>query len=105
MPGRYDNIQQTKNEQNQRVRRSVLMPTIQPSISDIYVITTLGDRLDNLAYKYYGNVTYWWIIAQANSDCSVPIGKGTMVLPTGIQLRIPTNPVDIIQEFEQLNQI
>ena len=105
MPGRYDNIQQTKNEQNQRVRRSVLMPTIQPSLSDIYVITTLGDRLDNLAHKYYGNVSYWWIIAQANSDSSEPIGKGTMVLPIKIQLRIPTNPVNIIQEFEQLNRL
>lgn len=104
MSGRYSNIPEKQNDQNRRVRRSVLMPTIQPSLSDIYIITTAGDRLDILAYKYYGDVTYWWIIALANSDNKTPIGKGTMVLQEGLQLRIPTNPVDIIQQYEQLNQ-
>lgn len=104
MPGRYDTIPERQNSKGRRVRKSVLMPTIQPSLSDIYIITTTGDRLDILAYKYYGNVSYWWIIAQANSDSKIPIGKGTMVLPEGIQLRVPTNPINIIQEFEQLNK-
>tara|TARA_A100001011_G_C14311773_1_gene845959 strand:+ start:1068 stop:1400 length:333 start_codon:yes stop_codon:yes gene_type:complete len=29
-------------------------------------IWSYGDRLSNLAYKYYGNVTYWWVIAWYN---------------------------------------
>jgi phage tail protein X len=100
--GRYNDIPEKKNESGKRVRRSVLMPTIIPSATDIYIITTPGDRLDLIAYKYYGNVSYWWIIAQANVESKV--GKGTMVVPTGIQLRIPTNPVDIIQQFAELNR-
>lgn len=101
--GRYIGLSEKRNDENKRVRKSVLMPTIQPSLSDIYIITTPGDRIDLLAHKYYGNVSYWWIIAQANSDATIPIGKGTMVLPEGIQLRIPTNTVSIIQQFNTLN--
>lgn len=100
---RYINVGEKRSEDNARVRKSTLMPTIQPSLSDIYIITTPGDRLDLLAHKYYGNVSYWWIIAQANSDASLPIGKGTMVLPEAIQLRIPTNPTSIIQQLNTLN--
>ena len=37
------------------------------SNSDIYVITQQGDRLDNLAYQYYGSSTYWWFIANVNN--------------------------------------
>lgn len=101
--GRYTSTGEKRNDKNKRVRKSILMPTIQPSLSDIYIITTPGDRLDLLAYKYYGNVSHWWIIAQANSDASLPVGKGTMILPVGIQLRIPTNTVKIIQQFNTLN--
>lgn len=25
------------------------------------------DRIDKVAYKYYGNVNYWWVIAEANN--------------------------------------
>lgn len=100
--GRYENIPEQKSDSNKRVRRSTLMPTINPSLDDIYIITTLGDRLDLLAYRYYGNVSYWWIIAHANPESKV--GKGTMMVPLGIQLRIPQNPLTIIQELKELNK-
>lgn len=100
--GRYSNIPERKTDKNNRVSKSVLLPTIKPTSTDIYIITTAGDRLDSLAYKYYGTVGYWWIIAQANPENN--IGKGTMVLPQGVQLRIPTNPVDIITELNDLNK-
>lgn len=29
-------------------------------------VTTDGDRLDRLAYATYGDVSYWWLIADAN---------------------------------------
>ena len=29
-------------------------------------IWSYGDRFYNLAYKYYGDVTYWWVIAWYN---------------------------------------
>ena len=67
---------------------------------DIYVTTQEGDRLDNLAWEYYQNPTYWWIIARANN-----IGKGTMFPETGTQLRIPQNFEDLISEYNELNDI
>jgi phage tail protein X len=99
--GRYEDIPEKKNDTNKRVRRSTLMPSITPSLDDIYIITTPGDRLDLIAYRYYGNVSYWWIIAQANPESNV--GKGTMVVPLGIQLRIPTNTLAIIDQLNELN--
>ena len=86
-------------DNNKRVSRSVIYPPIPRDVNDIYVLTTIGDRLDLLANKYYGSVGHWWVIAQANE-----IGKGSLTLPVGIQLRIPTNVNAIITKFEELNQ-
>ena len=49
---------------------------------DIYVIAQEGDRLDNLAYEYYGNQHLWWYIARANNISA-------MNIPAGTRLRIP----------------
>jgi phage tail protein X len=97
---RYENIPVIKNDKNQQVYKTATLPDAVPSIDDIYVMTTPGDRLDLLAYQYYGNQSYWWIIANANPD----VKKGTMALDGGIQLRIPTNPQDIITDFRNLNK-
>ncbi len=43
-----------------------------PTISERMTLVTqqhiwkYGDRLYNLSYQYYGNVTYWWVIAWYN---------------------------------------
>jgi nucleoid-associated protein YgaU len=29
-------------------------------------VVTDGDRLDRLAFRVYGDVSYWWVIADAN---------------------------------------
>ena len=50
--------------------------------SDVFIITQHGDRLDNLAHQFYGDVTLWWYIAKANN-------LTFMALPTGTSLRIP----------------
>ena len=50
--------------------------------SDVYVITQKGDRLDNLAYQFYGDQHLWWYIAKANN-------LNFMTIPTGTSLRIP----------------
>ena len=51
---------------------------------DIFVITQTGDRLDQLAYQFYGDSQLWWYIAKANNLTN-------MNLEAGIQLRIPQN--------------
>lgn len=98
MSNRYSAIP-VKFDQTRRVTRSVLYPTIPRKSSDIYVITSLGDRLDILAHRYYNNVGYYWIIAQANG-----LGAGTVTIPTNTQLRIPTEIDPILNEYSRLNQ-
>jgi len=96
--GRYSDIEIQKNSSNKRTRVTTKLPVIEPSIDDIYIIGQIGDRLDTVAFKYYGRSSYWWIIALANN-----IGKGSLVVPQGLQLRIPTNTELIIQKYNELN--
>ena len=66
-----------------RVYTSIYYPQIPLSDSDIYIIAKETDRLDLLAYQYYGDTTNWWIIAHANHI------NGTFFITPGAQLRIP----------------
>ena len=78
---------------------STLYPKIELDDSDIYIYTNIEDKLDLLAYKYYGDVTLWWIIAQANH-----LGKGTLNILPGTQLRIPQNIEKIFSDLETINR-
>ena len=42
------------------------------------------ERLDNIAYKFYGSAEYWWIIAKANK-----IVNGSFFAREGQKLVIP----------------
>jgi nucleoid-associated protein YgaU len=75
-------------------------PNVPLSESDVYVITTVGDRLDSLAYSYYGDSTLWWVIAAANNNAT----KGALFPVPGTQLRIPTNVNSVLQQFDQFNK-
>jgi phage tail protein X len=79
---------------------SVLYPDISISPDDIYIVTKPGDRLDVLAYIYYESPQHAWILAEANK-----LGKGSYTVPAGIQLRIPSDIEDFLQEYEELNSI
>ena len=74
-------------------------PNIPLSENDVYVITTVGDRLDSLAYSYYRDSTLWWIISIANNN----ITKGSLFPEPGTQLRIPTNLNAVISLYTQYN--
>lgn len=95
---RYQNIE-SKKDKGVTVTKSVLYPTITPKPGDIYVLTDSTDRLDQLSYKYYGTVKYWWIIAHANK-----ISKGSMALDSGLRLVIPTDVDSILNDYNNLNQ-
>jgi len=95
---RYQNIESKKYNEI-TVRKSTLYPTINPKPGDIYVLTDVSDRLDQLSYKYYGTVKYWWVIAHANK-----ISKGSMTLESGIRLLIPTDVDTILNDYNNLNQ-
>ena len=95
---RYNDIEIKKTENGKRYYKTVRYPEIPKSISDIYIVGQSGDRIDLLAQKYYKDITLWWIIARANN-----IGKGDLIVPLGKQLRIPTNTLDIVAQYNELN--
>lgn len=97
---RYDGIEVLKGTNGRRFKKSTLFPIIEPHIDDIYIIGQVGDRLDNLAFKYYQDSSLWWIIARANN-----IGKGDLIVEVGTQLRIPQDQFRIIEEYNELNDI
>ena len=55
--------------------------------TDIFVITTEGDRLDLLAYQFYGDPELWWFIANVN-------GLSSLNVEPGVSLRIPASVAD-----------
>lgn len=75
-----------------------IYPDIPYSNDDNYVITTMGDRLDLLALDFYKDDSLWWIIASANG-----LPGDSIFPPIGIQLRIPSNPVSIVNSYKQQN--
>lgn len=99
MNGRYDRIDREKDAQGRTRVATTLYPNIPFSPADIYVRTVPGDRLDLLAQQFYRSVKYWWIIAHANN-----LGKGSLAIPEGTQVRIPANPTTIQAIFEAINE-
>ena len=51
--GRYDSTSITVNRKGERVRIPTLYPEIPLSDSDQFIFRKDGDRLDNIALKYY----------------------------------------------------
>ena len=98
---RYNNNIVNKTTDGRRYYKGKIYPNIPYLASDNYVITTIGDRLDTLAYSYYGDSELWWIISVANNN----ITKGSMFPPPGTQLRIPINASYVMQLFDELNNI
>ena len=79
---RYGNTEIVRKEDGKLVYRSTYFKNIPITDDDVYIISQFGDRLDLLAYQFYGDVTLWWYIARANN-------LFTFNIPANIQLRIP----------------
>jgi len=92
-----DRYQFTKKDMLDRYTTTRL-PSIPQSPDDRYIFSREGDRLDQLAFEFYEEPRYWWIIATANN-----LGKGTLNVEPGIQIRIPfpiEGLLDQLQEAE-----
>lgn len=68
----------------------VSRPTVYADGSPIYVpfiyyTVVEGDRLDNLASRFFNNPEYWWHLADANPEIFYPED-----LTPGTVIRIPT---------------
>lgn len=100
MATRYDNKTILITTQGKPYYKGKMYPNIPLSESDVYVITTIGDRLDSLAYSYYRDVNYWWVISAANNN----VTNGSMFPIPGTQLRIPTDLNYVLNLFNQFNK-
>jgi hypothetical protein len=83
----------------QRYLSSIIYPKIKPTDNDLYIISESTDRLDLLAHKYYGDRNLWWIIAVANN-----INDASFYVTEGLQLRIPSNISQILNDLEKINK-
>ena len=84
MASRYQTIQTTKlNVTGSQYYVTNVYPTIAPTDGDYYVITTIEDRLDLLAFDFYQDSSLWWVIASANA-----LPGDSIYPPIGVQLRI-----------------
>lgn len=104
---RYQSIPTTKID-NKLVYQTTKYPEISLSDNDIYVYTSQGDRFDILANQYYGDQSLWWIISIANTavaGTTLPsdLPQDSLIIPEGIQIRIPANYAEVLNSFKILN--
>lgn len=83
----------------QQVLKTTILPNIPTHIDDVIIISKIGDRLDLLANQHYNDKSYWWIIAEANG-----LGKGSLYVPAGMQIRIPKNLSEISERMEKISK-
>ena len=100
MPKRYSKIATSVTDTGRRYKFNSVYPDIPATENDIYVVATVGDRLDTLAQQYYGDSTLWWIISAANSN----INKASLIPTPGEQIRIPANKEDVVNSYNNLNR-
>jgi len=104
---RYQKIEQLDNENpfvatiGDKYYNTVFYPEVGPLETDIYLETEFGDRLDALAFQFYGDVTLYWIIAIRNPNVA---NFGSLYLPPGSIMAVPQNVNSIIDSYNILNE-
>ena len=97
---RSRNIKKRKTDRKFHFR-TIMYPEIPESPEDLIIITRVGDRIDNLAAKAYGNSSLWWVITTANGNV---IDRDSFFIKPGTQIRIPSNLNNILKRYDTLNK-
>lgn len=92
-----DRYQFTKTQQDRY--QTTRYPKFTKKQSDLYIISREGDRLDLIANEFYKDPRYWWVLAEANN-----VGKGTMIIKPGLQLRIPFPITDLLDQLREVEE-
>jgi len=100
MANRYRDTKRSKTSDGIEYITNSIYPDIPLSDQDYYVISTGGDRYDNLAQQFYSDHTLWWIIAMANNS-----ERASLIVEPGIQLRIPADKDRILQLYRDTNKL
>ena len=101
MANRLKYIKSRRKSEEKRYYKNLKYPDIPFTSNDIYVLTTVGDRLDSIAYQFYNDIRLWWIITTANPQT---IRRDSYNLKPNLEIRIPGNVSLIVKEFEKINQ-
>ena len=83
-----------------RYYKNIEYPSIPIKPTDVYFISKVGDRLDNIAFDFYGDSRLWWVINRANPDV---IRRDSFFINPGVRVRIPVDIQDIKGKYENLN--
>lgn len=78
---------------------STRYPSFPKRMTDLYIISREQDRLDLLSNEFYKDPRYWWVLAKANN-----LGKGTLDVPMGIQIRIPFPITDLTVSLREVEE-
>jgi nucleoid-associated protein YgaU len=100
MKNRIQHIKIKKNSNQKNYFKPLKYPEIPLSINDLYVVASIGDRLDLLAFQFYGDSRLWWIIASANMGV---VNRDSYSLKPGTEIRIPSDYQNILDDFEEIN--
>ena len=99
MRNRTQNIQQNKLGGKKNYYQPLEYPNISLSSNDIYILTTVGDRLDSLANQFYNDIRLWWIIANPHV-----VRRDNYGLKPNLEIRIPADVSKILKDFEKINK-
>ena len=97
---RLQHINSTKKDKK-RIYKPIIYPNILLSKNDIYLRTTVGDRLDSLANQFYNDVRLWWVISTANPHI---MRRDSYALKSNLEIRIPSNIDKIKEDFKNINR-
>ena len=98
MPSRYSNTKVKRDKSGIRAYKTTYYPDIPIRNEDQFIYPRFGERLDTLAYTFYGDSTLWWVIAKANGI------RGKLNVPQDIEIRIPGNIPQVLEDFDNLNK-
>ena len=100
MSSRYQTIDTIKTDTGKTIYNQTYYPSVGDKEDDIYIITSYTDRLDLIAYDFWGDASLWWLVAMVNNlECD------SFFPPIGIQLKIPKDVIPLINAFNKENEI
>lgn len=85
---------------NKKYYKNIKYNSIPLNIEDVYLVSKEGDRMDNLANRFYNNPDLWWVISKANPN---KIKRDSFFIEPGLQIRIPMGIDAILDDFETEN--
>ena len=98
MPSRYSSTKVKRDKSGFSVYKTTYYPDIPIHDKDHFIYPKFGERLDALAYRFYGDTSLWWVIAKANGL------KGKLYVPQDTEIRVPGDITKILEDFRNLNK-